>query len=377
MDTRPIDQLLQECADARYEEFLAAGHAASGCNGPYGCADTPVRNTGHWLVIYSYLWKITGDGRYREIALRFAGYLLEMQRQSGSGAIVCIDSGDDPLNGMIGQGWTIEALVYAYETFRDPAYLDCAVSVFRSQSFDAETGFWMQVEPDGTHRGFDYTLNHQVWFAVGGLLILEHREEPDIRSSVERHLAQVDREYFGVHGNGLIRHYGAMKRPRKPFSFLYLKQYVKYVGLKLKVFRPEQVDILVQEEGYHLFELFGYAQIRRIWKEYPLFRKASFQKALAYSRDIAGVNRRLGVEAPQTMNKYAYGYNSPAFEVPFIDLMFRGRAEEETVLSLLELQKKLCFDPETGRMDRNTADPETLTARLYEYVRFCDCCRAE
>jgi hypothetical protein len=54
---------------------------------------------------------------------------------------------------------------------------------------------------------------------------------------------------------------------------------------------------------------------------------------------------------------------------------FRGKADGEKALSLLELQKRLCYNPETHRLDRNTEDPETLTARLYEYVHFCDCCR--
>ena len=283
----------------------------------------------------------------------------------------------DSINGVIGQAWIIEALVYAFEVFRDEAYLDCAVSVFHSQHFDPLTGFWKRVDPDGRELGYDYTLNHQVWFCLAGLLILQHRRDEEIRRQVSHFLRRVRREYFGVHPDGLIRHYGRMTRFRRPFAALYAKQYVKYAGLRLGVFDPKKVDLLTQEEGYQLFELFGYALIARLRPDDPLFRTKAFRRALALGTDTDRMNERLGVGDPETMNPYAYGYNSPAFEEPLVELLFTGRADAGKTLSLLELQKRLCYDPETRRLDRNTRDPETLAARLYEYVHFCDCCRGD
>ena len=375
-DLGPIEQLMTECADASYDTFLKNGHADPGCNGPYGCTDTPVRNTAHWLIVYAYLWKTTGKEKYKTLALRFAQYLLDEQAKSRSGAVACVEGGaSDHLNGLIGQAWVIEALVYAYETFGGEKYLDCASAIFRSQRFDELTAFWKRVEPDGTELDYDYTLNHQVWFALSGLMLLRHREDERLRHEIKQHLKRLRREYFGIHSTGLIRHFGAMKRPRKDFLSLYAKQYVKYAGLRLKVFKPKKVDILTQEEGYHLFELFGYAHIKALAPKYKLFDRKDFQKALAYDSDADTLNRRLGTDNPETMNKYAYGYNSPAFETPFIDLMFNGKAEEGKVLALLEKQKELCYNTETNRMQRHNQDPETLTARVYELVCFCDRCR--
>ena len=335
-----------------------------------------MRNTAHWLITYAHLWKTTGEERYKTLALRFAQYLLGEQAKSRSGAVACVESGaSDHLNGLIGQAWVIEALVYAYETFGGEEYLDCAARIFRSQRFDEMSGFWKRVEPDGTELDYDYTLNHQVWFALSGLMLLRHREDEQIRRETKTHLKRLRKEYFGIHSSGLIRHFGAMKRPRRDFLNLYAKQYVKYAGLRLKVFKPRKVDILIQEEGYHLFELFGYAHIKALKPAYKLFDRKDFQKALAYDSDADTLNRRLGTDSPETMNKYAYGYNSPAFEAPFIDLMFSGSAAEEKVLSLLEMQKELCYNPETRCMERHNADPATLTARLYELVCYCDRCR--
>ncbi len=377
-DITAVEAFVRGCADARLEEFTALGHAAAGRNGPYDYRDTPVRNTAHWLITYSYLWKTTGDARYEAVCRRFGKYLLDEQAKSASGAVRCIDDPRaDSINGVIGQAWIIEALVYAFEVFRDEAYLDCAVSVFHSQHFDPLTGFWKRVDPDGRELGYDYTLNHQVWFCLAGLLILRHRRDEEIRRQVSHFLRRVRREYFGVHPDGLIRHYGRMTRFRRPFAALYAKQYVKYAGLRLGVFDPKKVDLLTQEEGYQLFELFGYALIARLRPDDPLFRTKAFRKALALGTDTDRMNERLGVGDPETMNPYAYGYNSPAFEEPLVELLFTGRADAGKTLSLLELQKRLCYDPETRRLDRNTRDPETLAARLYEYVHFCDCCRGD
>lgn len=374
-----IDLFLRECADARYAEFFDRGYASPGQNGPYACRETPVRNTGHWLVTYAYLWKTTGEEKYRAICRKFGEYLLAELKKSKSGAIQCFDDpkAPDTINGMIGQAWTIEALTYAYDLFREEAYLDGAFRIFHSQAYDPDTGFWKRTEPDGTVLDYDYTLNHQVWFCIAGLLLLRHRMDAEIRKQTERFLDRIRNEYFGVHSSGLIKHFGRMTRFRPQFAKLYAKQHIKYIGLRLKVFDSKKVNLIRQEEGYHVFELYGYAHIARLSKDYPLFKTRAFQKALAYGVHTENLNRVLGVSDPSTMNEYAYGYNSPAFEEPFVEWMFTGKADEKKILDLLALQKQLTYDPETRQLNRNTNDANTLTARLYEYVRFCDCCREQ
>lgn len=368
-----LELLLKESADARYEQFLQWGHAAPGNNGPYGSKDTPVRNTGHWLIIYAYLWKRTGYYHYRKIAEIFAKYLLSIQSRSQSGAIPCMEEGgQDSLNGLIGQAWTIEALVYAYQTLGHKKYLRCAIQIFKSQKFDYRTGFWKRVEPDGKILDYDMTLNHQVWFGMSGRMILSCIEDRRIREQVERHFDRVHKEYFGIHADGLIRHFGAMKRLRKSFLALYTKQYIKYAGLTTGLLKEDKVDIMKQEQGYHVFELYGYARLAMLDPDYPLFRTKAFSKALRYGMRMGTLNRKLGIDDPDTMNRYAYGYNSPAFEWPLVQLIFRKKTDKDKVTSLLKIQKKLTYNEKTKMFDRHTDDPETLTARLYEYVYYLE-----
>ena len=377
MNTKPIDSFLRACADARLEEFLRAGHAEAGHNGPYRIAETPARNTSHWLITCAYLWKTTGEEKYRTACRGFREYLLGEQKKSASGAIRCLDDpkAADSINGTIGQAWVIEGLTYAYDVFGEEACLDGAFRIFRSQIFDPETGFWKRTAPDGQVLGYDLTVNHQVWFCYAGLLLLKHRKDEEIRKQTERFLEGIRNEYFGIHGSGLIRHFGRMTRLRPQFAKHYAKQYAKYIGLALKVFDEKKVDLIRQEEGYHVFELFGYALIARLCPDEPLFRSPAFRKALDYGTDTERLNRILKVQEPERMNPYAYGYNSPAFEIPVVEMAFRGTAEEEKVLGLLELQKRLTWNGETRMLDRGTDDAATLTARIYEYVHFCDLCR--
>ena len=86
-DVTAVEAFVRGCADARLEEFTTLGHAAAGRNGPYDYRDTPVRNTAHWLITYSYLWKTTGDTRYEAVCRRFGQYLLDEQAKSASGAV--------------------------------------------------------------------------------------------------------------------------------------------------------------------------------------------------------------------------------------------------------------------------------------------------
>ncbi len=373
-----MHRILLDCADANYEKCFALGHALPGCNGPYHCQDTSVRNTGHWLITYIYLWKTTGQEKYKAIALKFARYLVEKQAKSASGAIECMSgNGADHLNGLIGQAWTIEALVYAYQAFGTEEYLDCAFRIYRSQRFDASSGFWARTEPDGTQLGFDFTVNHQVWFCIAGLLLLSCREDEEIRKQTNLHIRRLEKEYFGIHKSGLIRHFGAMKVPRPAFVKLYIKQYIKYLGLRMGIFDQKKFDICVQEEGYHLFELYGYAMMAQLKKDAFLFSKPAFKKALAYGLDMRALNEKLAISFPKAMNKYAYGYNAPGFELPLAEWAFTGQVDENRLGETLQWQVNLTYNPETHMFDRNTADPETLTARLYELVRYFDACRKE
>lgn len=381
-----IDTFILKLVETNIDEHLSQGHANPGNNGPYCFKDTPVRNTAHWLIIYSYLWNFRKDERYQQVAKKFADYLMQMQKCSTSGAIECIHESDfDHINGLIGQAWVIEALVYAYEVFDCYEYLKIATAIFKSQKFDDDARLWKRVELDGSVVDFDYTMNHQVWFAAAGMMLLKHSEDARIRSEVELFLTGVDEQYFAIYENGLIKHYGSLKNPRKYSKGFYVKRALKNLCVPLRKKNPNRFDSKAQEKGYHLFELYGFAIIGYYRPEYSLFHNPKFKKALCYGSNILELNRIFNIgrvlggnsDGKTCMNKFAYGYNSPAFEYPYIQMIFKGHCDENTAIDLLDIQMKLTYSHHTGMLSENNYDCETLTARVYEYIRFCNLLRKE
>ncbi len=82
---------IKEIADAHIIIHNDLCHAVKGNNGPYGQNDTPVRNTAHWLIVYSCLWKKYNKKEYLDVAYKFFHYLQGCINESESGAIKCID----------------------------------------------------------------------------------------------------------------------------------------------------------------------------------------------------------------------------------------------------------------------------------------------
>lgn len=125
------EKYMRMVADLNYEKFYEQGFATAGHNGPHGHVDTPVRNTSHYLIIYTYLYKKSCSEKYLRICRKFADYLCKCQSLSKSGAIKCMESDFfDHLNGLIGQGWVIEALIYYYEVSHDERCIEAAKESF-------------------------------------------------------------------------------------------------------------------------------------------------------------------------------------------------------------------------------------------------------
>lgn len=379
-----VEAFIKELADRNMDRFSSAGYASAGNNGPYCFKDTPVRNTAHWLVIYSYLWKVHGYDNYRVIALKFAEYLVSKQAESTSGAIECM-AGDrfDHLNGLIGQAWVIEALVYAAKTFSEDRYFQCAKKIYFSQQFDPGTKLWKRVELDGHVVDYDYTTNHQVWFAIAGLMLINYKADRRIEEEVESFLTVVKDKHFKIYKCGLIKHHLDLVSPKKASPSACLKVYIKDLLLPLKRINPNKYDSRNQEKGYHLFELYGYAIVSLYKKNHSLFETHDFQKALAYGLDIDRIDRMFNTkyvlkddsDALTRLNRFSYGYNSPAFEYPLICSVFKGAIDKCTVERLLDVQKRITYDKTKGLLSRNNFDAETLTARVYEYIRYCELCQ--
>lgn len=380
-DNRKYSMFIKEIADSYLDIFDGQGHANPGHNGPYGHMDTPARNTAHWCIALGYLWKEFGDSRYYEISRKFADYLIDLHKDSLSGAVKCMEAESyNHLNGLMGQAWIIEALVYFFAISNDDKYLDCAEEIFKVPVYNQSQHMWKMVELDGCNIGFDYTFNHQLWFAASGSMILQHKDIPEIRELVTGYLDGC-LIHFQVHRDGLIKHYGDLSSPsdHTPKIKKWVKRTVKRTLFRNRRFEdPNKYDVDGYERGYHLFNLYAFAILQKDFGYHPIFSSGKLKAAVEYGKqmdvhnDYFNVERIINNKSEAVMNKYAYAYNSPAFEYPYIYRVFGDKNFQKTCEKLFELQLAATYDEQSKRLCNNNYDPETLTARVYELVRFLE-----
>ena len=362
------EKYLYTLGELYYESFKELGHAIPGHNGPHGHLDTPVRNTAHYLIIYLYLYKRTGKERYLELCKTFAEYLCKEQSKSKSGAIECmITDKFDHLNGVIGQAWVIEALLYYYEYTKDDRCLVSAKNIFLSQKYNYEKHAFERVELDGRNIGVDVTYNHQVWFLGCASPLDDYYPELGIRSIAEDFLmAGVERD-FRMYSNGDLYHAIAIDSKR-----ITKKTVVKALATPIRNLCPQKLDLHYINRGYHIYDVYGFCILKERYGMLPFFSSQNFKIAVEHAKDIESFNRRNGVykyiNHGSDFNIYGYGYNSPAFELPYISLVEEFYSEQ-LCRETYDVQTKLMFDEQTGIMCRNNADVETWNAKTYEIVR--------
>ena len=123
------------------------------------------------------------------------------------------------------------------------------------------------------------------------------------------------------------------------------------------------------EKGYLCFDLYGFAILKQYNPDLPVFSNPIFRKAvdLGMNEDFL-----IGMANESPFNKYAFAYNSPAFEYPFIAKMLRGTADNIICKKLLDKQIELTLSSDNKYFTSNVNDPNTLKARAYELIRFLD-----
>lgn len=382
-------ELITAIADSKLEYINKYGYAKAGCNGPYKNIDTPVRNSGHWLITYAYLYKQKGQNKYLVAAEKLATYLLN-EKNYGRSRSICHrkDARFDKTNGLIGQAWTIEALLTAAEFFNDSKYYNKAKELFTTQHFNAENNMWEVVDCDGS-KGFDLTFNHQLWFAAAGAMILKYEAESKISCSkeignqIQSFLYLSEQKYFKVHEDGLIVHvtgYELTKKEREYQRRLSQKRkLMSMISNPIKILTKKMSNKKVKfnftdglEKGYHIFDLYGFALLKEQYGNHDIFSSEKMQRALTYAMDTNAMLELMEPCGGNSFNKFAFAYNSPAFEYPFVNAVLGNKRSLEKNKRLLEFQIQNTYDTEKKSFIRQCDDSETMDARIYELVRFLE-----
>lgn len=346
------------CASAAAAAGLQASTGAMppGHNGLYRDPETPVRNTAHWTITFAKAFELTGERRYLESAARAAAFLMSpAARPQGATFWHRESPRKDACNGLIGQAWTIEALVRAAEVLGMAEALRSAEEVFLFHPFDADAALWRRVEVDGTILSHDRAFNHQLWFAAAGALLAPHAD-PAVGARVRRFLDRLD-DHLQLYWSGLIAHRlqsvravssnGKARAIMRSLPSSAAKRHLKYKAV-----------------GYHAFNLYAFGLLKQRYPDHRCWKSDKLRAALGYSRGSTFRRRLDG-------NEYGYPYNPVGLEIAFALMIFNGNDTAEQA-AWCSRQIERHFDLDTRLMTRNTDDPATLAARLYEATRLPD-----
>jgi len=343
-----LSSMLERSARWAATHQAADGSLAPGHNGPWGDRETPLRNTGGWLLVFLWAYEHTGKTVYRRAAERAARYLMQEEHRPGKGAFVHQpDRGRLAGNGLVGQAWTLRSLLEAHRVLQWEELREIAVGVARLHAFDEVLGLWSSLGVAGESLGVNTTLNQQIWFASSVSLLASHDE--GTRRKLRRFMdclpshvrsSPTGRIEHRIHPRSLWRRFPTGWR-----SYLTASRH--------RGGTEEQRSI-----GYHAFCLFGLGLLAPTQVGGTLPRLAFVPRAMNYAESF---EYRRGLEG----NPFAYGYNPTGFEMAFALVCFLAGVEDKA-RSWVREQIRRSYDLRTGLMTRHSPDPPTLAARIWE-----------
>lgn len=358
-----LHDILVKSADAALSrQESSQGYMPPGHNGSYHDPETPVRNTAHWLITFIKAYGISGEKKFLDAAYKAAHYLTSSDiRPMGAAFWHRKNPTKDTCNGLIGQAWTIEALAVAAPILEMPELITLAEQVFLLHPYDPSTGLWQRVSVDGTYLDFDYTFNHQLWFAAAGGLLIQSARSSDVNLNVQRFLDCLTKS-FQTHSSGLIKHFVSLKHfpmRKRVVDIAEQSWKLKYLSSLAEKRRYMQR----KEVGYHSFNLYAFALLKREYQSHPFWKTSKFLSTLKYASSDTYFTE---VQA----SKYGYPYNPPGFEIPFVLGTFNPDTDTDSEQSQWASKQLLeCYDFDSSFMNKNTADANTHSARIYEATR--------
>ncbi len=341
------------------------GRLPGGHNGPWNNRETCVRTTAHWALLFYDAFQHTGDGRFLDAAIRACDYLAGEKTRPQGFSFYCMDTRDGRFmsNALIGQAWAIEPLIMIGAGTGNKQYLDTAASVITMHPYDPDRHGWHTIDVDGSMLGEDTSLNHQVWMAAMGIMLGKLGSyDRLLRTSLDlcAHLC----EKAVLLGDGLI---GQMVRPRN-----------RWTVAKETVNRMLAWQSLASvSRGYLSFLLYGIALAYEHSREESLWEDGGLRQVIGDAMAYVEDNYPYGFL--ESANSFRWSYNPTGIEMAYVLQTlhaYTGMGDaascEESMRKWLNKQLQGYYDVHTGLLNRNTADPQVLAARLYEATRIKD-----
>lgn len=319
-------------------------------NGPHQDKETEIRAMSHILYISCWLYhQNCHKPQYKLLCYELIDYIKKNGQLTKNGCyLIRNESGKDPGNGLVGQAWVLEALLYAAEVYKDDSILKVIEEHITNFKFDDRYKAWNYIGENGELLGVHQTFNQQVWFS--SICLKLNKESCHHKNALEffrSHLKNVN-----LYDDGVIFHDTLLREINSSF--------VSKIKDKIRGLRREKHKSIQRKRsvGYHSFNLVALLEYYSRYKEDEFFKsKAWFQILAAPSRD--------SFISDLSSNKYGYTYNQCGFELAYI---FQEINEK---LSMYYLEQQFRFiqkkDDTINVVD--AIDSKLAKARIYEYCR--------
>lgn len=359
-----LHELLTEAALAAARRQRPDGSLQPGHNGPWRHEDTPTRVTAHWGILFAHAHRWTGDSYLEEAAYRTLEYLIASERRPAGLAFQCrLSGGKDGANNLIGQAWILEALLDLSDHFDSQAALEIAYDLALLHKFDPRANLWRRIDVNKPDAGLNFTLNQQVMFSGISLRIANLTGDEKLATMSRRVLLQAPKQaLWSEHG---LPHHHVLPLYAYPVSRQLTRGLNSRLGRKLFAARWTRQTI-----GYLSFVLYGLA-LARLWNpEDTIWNDGRLTDWTSSLLRYAADRRPFGKD--ESVESFRWSYNPTGFEVAFAMEQFAGDSCADDAHWWVRAQLDSHYDTQRKSLSRNTLDPFTLSARIYQATRLRD-----
>lgn len=327
-------------------------------NGPRNQLETSIRSTSHIAIYMFKVYEITNEEKYLQASIKACKFLVRHLKRNKY-MFVCFEANQKLLltNGLIGQAWGIESLIYVGIKTNNNEFLMCAERNIENHCFSSRKFLWHNSDIDGKKREINYKLNQQIWFSANALILSKHIKNSEIFHKSELFFKNIKKHISYIPCSRIIYH--TIPNKRKKLSFL---KYFIYRYL----FKKDIVSEVETSYGYFSFLLYGIAFAYSYTKNESFWEKIEIQKLInkplkKYIKDIKG-DKLIN-------NRYAWSYNPTGIEISYVLQAFPNLNLGMNISYFLNKQLALNYDWQNKLMKLNTNDPNILLARFYESSR--------
>lgn len=332
------------------------GSFEAGHNGPYRDAETPVRNTAHFLYALCTIYELNGDQELLDSAKKSLHYLLNNDYINPRGVYTCrLAEGKDATNGLIGHAWIIEALIKAGDVLGSEARIE-AERLWKIHRFDYSLGAWAKPNSDTDEPpSYDHTFNHQLWFAACIAPLGGFEVDRQIRCFIQKNVSRLV-----TYKNGVIYH----RSPIGSWANWVGKDPV--MGLR-KLLSPlknrnQKREMYLHSVSYHTFNLYAFAMLVESGYEDDLYRVFDLEvlvqclKENQFTEDLLKLPN-IGIR-----------YNPSGIEAAYALKVLCYEKDQTTIKKWIDFQLEETYS-DKGILANMSPDEATSLARIYEATR--------